>query len=302
MNITSIASAIDAELRSALAARSREPARPGESPLQAERRRRAALHASRRTAHPLVHSAFAVEGSVSVRRHVPIGAPRGDMVWVHGGGWIYGDAEADDAMCARFAHEASVRVTAVDYRLAPEHPYPAGLDDVDRVFRAVRDSAAGPVIVAGASAGGTLATGLALRTAAGGAAQPDALLLICPALDDRATDDEVSAPLRRADMDALWRHYLEDAPGDAISAPARARDVELSALPPTYIATTSADPLRAEAWRWASRLADAGVAVTVEHFPGGYHGFEYEAPDTLFSHAAVSAWTEALQRLLRAAE
>ena len=271
---------------------------PHETELEAERRRRQEMHRARRRPIDGVATEDTTLGGVPCRRYYPQYEPRGELIWLHGGGWMYGDAGADDAMCARFAAEASLRVTSVGYRLAPEHPYPAPLLDVLAVHRAVQEVASGPLLVAGASAGAALAASLGLMLRDQGETVPAVQLLICPPLDPRGVDHD-SGPLTRSDLGYFWSSYLGGMDADGISAPALAGD--LSGLPATHIYTTSSDPLRLEGWRWALRLVAAGVKTEARFVPGGYHGFEYEVPEAAFSQKAVSEWVNVLRRSVQEA-
>ncbi|MCV2394484.1 alpha/beta hydrolase [Actinotalea sp. M2MS4P-6] len=269
-----------------------EPA-PDEPAVEVERRRRRTWHDERSAPLPVEVTSQEYAGVVC-RRYAARTSPRATLVWLHGGGWVYGEARGDDAMLARFAAEAGIDVVAVDYRLAPEHPFPAALEDAEAVHLALVAQADLPVLVGGASAGANLAVGLSLRLRDAGGPLPAAQFLVCPALDDRGTDED-AGPLTRAVMDEFWAAYLGDAVPDASFAPARSDD--LTGLPRTYAFTTSSDPLRLDAWRFATRLAAAGVPVEVVFEPGGYHGFEYEVPEAGFSRRAVDAWVAVLERL-----
>jgi acetyl esterase/lipase len=284
---------IDPELQRGLHEIFQVEARPDETAIDTERRRRVEWHESRRR----------VPGSAG-RRDVIAGVPviryglgarsSAVLVWLHGGGWVYGEAEGDEEMLRTIAHSAGVEVVGVDYRLAPEHPYPAALGDVSAVVRELlaRNPA---VIVAGASAGATLAAGVCLVLRDRGEQMPSAQILITPPLDDRSRDDD-AGPLRRADMDRLWSLYLGETNADAYAAPARAPS--LHGLPRAHVFTTSADPMRVEGWRYATRLAADGVEVTAHFIPGGYHGFEYEVPDARLSQATVTKVADAVRAVL----
>ena len=219
------------------------------------------------------------------RLYVPRGAASVGplLLFLHGGGWIYGDLESHDPACRFLAEEAGVRVLAVDYRLAPEHPYPAAYDDSVAAFEWLLAHAdevgADParLAVGGDSAGGTLAATLALTAAERG--WPLAFqLLIYPATDlggefpSHASCGE-GFLLTRADMEWFRGLYLDD-PGqiaDPRVSPLRALD--LAGLPPALIFTAGFDPLRDEGQAYAERLAAAGVKTVHREFDSLIHGF-----------------------------
>jgi acetyl esterase len=204
-------------------------------------------------------------------------------VFLHGGGWISGDLETNHRLCGHLAVETGRAVVAVDYRLAPEHRYPAALDDCERVldWLATRGPANGldpdDVALFGASAGGTLAAALTAERDA--EAQPTIRhrTLAYPPLDPNF-DEWVAdpGPLRRAArplLGGLWDCYL---PPDADRtdpriAPLRARRLE--SLPPTTVVTCGLDPLRAEGLAYVRRLAETPVPVSHVPFPAYPHGF-----------------------------
>jgi acetyl esterase/lipase len=278
---------IDPTLRPALLAPYRTAPAPGETAIETERRRRREINASRRRGEVGVQIEEMDLAGVPVRRYQSVSEPDRWMVWVHGGGWIYGEAADDESMLAEFSR-AGLGVVAVGYRLAPENPFPAAVHDVLSVVASIP----GEVILGGASAGAAIAGGAALRLKERGDTVAG-LFLICPALDDRARADS-DAWLTRAQMDLFWRDYLGTTEADAYAAPARAES--LAGLPKTFITTTTADPLREEAWEFGRRLAAEAVPVTIEHRPGGYHGFEYEAPDAAFTRRTVAHWAGVLAR------
>lgn len=263
--------------------------------LAEERARRHSVHRARKIDQTGVAITDGNLGGVPVRTYVPTDGdfPGTTVLWIHGGGWVLGDALGDDPLCTRFARDAGARVVAVDYRLAPEHPFPAALDDVNAVLDASLETFGGTHVLAGASAGGSIATGLALQRRDRKRAQVDGLLLICPALDDRSRNDE-EGPLRRVQLDGFWSSYIGEGECSEYAAPARA--ASLDGLPETFIFVTSTDPLRAEGIEFAAKAIGAGVPCTLRFVPGGYHGFEYEVPDAAFTLAMTSEWVEFLRR------
>lgn len=197
------------------------------------------------------------------------------LVYAHGGGWVTGDLDYSDELC-RFVAARGVRVVSVDYRLAPEHRFPAAFEDM--LTATLWASATyGPVGVGGDSAGGNLAaaTSLALR---GGADLAVAFqVLVYPVLDTEVTQgsyvSEAQAfPMGAADMRWFLDHYLDENPRDDDRvAPLGA--ASLAGLPPTHLVVAGHDPLRDEARAFARRLAEAGVPVTAELHPSLCHGF-----------------------------
>ena len=207
--------------------------------------------------------------------------PVGALIWLHGGGWCAGDLDGFDRVCRSLCNAAGAFVISVDYRLAPEHPYPAAVHDADRavtwaIAHGARQLGYDParVAIGGDSAGGNLATVAALH-------HPRALraqLLVYPALDaGMATDsyrEHGDLPLLSADtMRWCWRTYLgADGRGsDPDASPLRARD--LAGSPPTYVAVAGHDVLRDEGVAYAQALAMAGVPVTLRRYEDMPHGF-----------------------------
>lgn len=196
------------------------------------------------------------------------------LVYAHGGGWVTGDLDYSDELC-RFVAERGVRVVSVDYRLAPEHRFPAAFEDM---LTATRWASAtyGRVGVGGDSAGGNLAaaTTLALRDRAEVAVAFQ--VLVYPVLDTDVTVDsyvsEAQAfPMGAADMRWFLDHYLDgNARDDNRVAPLRA--ASFAGLPPTHVVVAGHDPLRDEAHAYVARLTEAGVPVTSQLHPSLCHG------------------------------
>ncbi|MFJ8214514.1 alpha/beta hydrolase [Streptomyces sp. NPDC096033] len=207
--------------------------------------------------------------------------PQGAVVWMHGGGLVVGDVDTEHPWAARIASITGAVVVSVGYRLAPEHPYPAALDDVWAVLGWTADQAAGfgvdpaRIAVGGHSAGANLAAAVALRARDEGGPAVCFQLLNEPGLDDRQETWSqrrfTDTPwLTRDKITASWRHYLGAGPATPYAAPARAAD--LSGLPPAYIATAELDPNRDEGIEYALRLLRAGVSVELHQWPGTFHG------------------------------
>jgi len=225
-------------------------------------------------------------GDIPVRIHWPAGAgPFPALVFFHGGGWVVGDLDTHDVTCRSLTNQAGCVTVSVDYRLAPEHRFPAAVEDAYAATRWVVDHAAElgvdprRVAVGGASAGGNLATVVGLIAIERGGPPLAFQLLIYPVTD--AALDTPSArvitsddyPLSRADMEWFWRHYLRDDADRAnpYASPARAKS--LAGLPPALVITAEVDPLCDEGERYAAALSRAGVAARFTRYEGVTHGF-----------------------------
>ncbi|WP_314611921.1 alpha/beta hydrolase [Streptomyces stackebrandtii] len=217
---------------------------------------------------------------VPVRVYRPQAA-QGAIVWMHGGGGVFGDLDTEHPWAARVAGLSGAVVISVGYRLAPEDPFPAALDDAYAVLVWAAGHAdelgtdPARIAVGGHSAGANLAAAAALRARDEQGPAIRFQLLNQPGLDDRQetwsarnfTDTPWFNSGARA---AAWRHYLGDRPATPYAAPARAAD--LSGLPPAYIATAEFCPNRDEGVAYALRLMQAGVSVELHQWPGTFHG------------------------------
>jgi acetyl esterase len=206
------------------------------------------------------------------------------LVFFHGGGWVIGDLDSHDVVCRALAHEGELIVLSVDYRLAPEHKFPAAVDDAIAATAWIADHTtqlgidAEKLSVGGDSAGGNLAAVVAIHARDHGGAKLAGQVLIYPATDFAMThpshsEPETSVLLTHSVIRWFRDHYL-NGPHDAHdwrASPARVE--ELAGLPPAIVITAGADPLRDEGDDFARRLAEAGVAVTHRTFPGQFHGF-----------------------------
>jgi acetyl esterase len=234
-----------------------------------------------------------VPGADGLRRARIYTPVRGDragapgLVWFHGGGWVIGSIESHDGICRALASRSGVVVVSVDYRLAPEHPFPAAPDDAVAATSWVLDNAGSlgvnpaAVAVGGDSAGGNLAALVTLKLR-GASRVPAFQMLIYP-----ATDLTRSQPSHRSfgegfmlpepAMKWFLRHYLPDPQleRDPRASPLFAPD--LSGLPPALVVTAGFDPLRDEGRAYADRLRDAGVAVEYVCSEGSMHGFLHTA-------------------------
>lgn len=250
--------------------------------------------------HPKDVTVVRVSDTATVRVHRPeTVTSTGALLWMHGGGMVIGSAQQDDGICRRFARKLGMVVAAVDYRLAPDHPFPAPLDDC---FDALQWLGAQPgidrVAIGGASAGGGLAAGLALRARDTGGVRPVFQLLVYPMIDDRTAlrTDVDTAHLRAWSPKANafgWRSYLGGAPAGPLSAPARATD--LAGLPPAWIGVGTLDLFHDEDLAYAKRLVDAGVPCALEVVRGAFHGFDILAPRSGVSRDFVRSQITALR-------
>ncbi|HVV18798.1 MAG TPA: alpha/beta hydrolase [Pseudonocardiaceae bacterium] len=215
-------------------------------------------------------------GDLPVRIYRPAD-PRGLLVYFFGGGWTLGTIDTSDGVCRALTNAARCVTVAVGYRRAPEHPFPAAIDDCFAATTWLAGRTHEPVAVGGDSAGGNLAAGVTLL--ARDAELPIRhQLLVYPNTDylsDTASLRENNDPafFNRTSVDWYWRHYLRD-PGDGgnpLASPLRAAD--LSGLPPATVITAEYDPLRDQAEQYAERLRAAGVPVELTRYPGMVHGF-----------------------------
>ena len=252
------------------------------------------------------------EPDVPVRIYEPEGRVDGDAVilHIHGGAFVIGSLDQDDASCERLALATSRPVVSVDYRLAPEHPHPAPINDCFTVYRWLTtgdsrlDIDVNRVVVTGVSAGGALAAAVALRARDEGGIQPIYQLLLYPVLDDRMTTHSMRTHLKTPLWNGrssvhMWRHYLgenADPETSPYAAPARAKDV--SGLPPTAITTAEFDPLRDEAIEYAGRLMEAGIPTELHVVPGAIHAFDGLAPTARLSTRVRDSRFAALTRFL----
>jgi acetyl esterase/lipase len=284
------------ELRTFARFAPREPIRPSTLKLT---RALFALQGLRRTPDVEVRTIAAGAG---VRLHRPVGVtgPTPALLWIHGGGYVTGGAQQDDALCRRFARALGITVASVEYRLAPEHPYPAPLDDC---YAALEWLAGLPAVdpsrvaIGGASAGGGLAAALALVARGRGEITPVLQLLVYPMLDDRSatTPGINNGPFRLWNQSANtfgWRSYLGGADPDT-AVPARRED--LRGLPPTWVGVGTLDLFHDEDLAYAERLKQAGVECQTEVVPGAFHGFDIVAPKAGVSRSFFANQCDALR-------
>jgi acetyl esterase len=249
--------------------------------------------------------------ALNVRSYVPFARkpPLPAVLYLHGGGFVLGSVDDDHAVAAAMALEVGAAVVSVEYRLAPEHRYPAGLEDCYAALCWIARMADAlgidleRIAVAGSSAGAALAAGVSLLSRDRHGPRLCFQLLNQPVLDDRLTTPSMSefidTPVwNRQSAARSWRYYLGESPGEVsyYAAPARADD--LIGLPPTYLATAQFDPLRDEGITYAARLLQAGVTVELHVFPGTFHGSD-EVETAEVSQHQIAELYDALRRGLR---
>jgi acetyl esterase/lipase len=252
-------------------------------------------------------------GDLAVRVYVPTAeaGPRPGLVYFHGGGWVIGDLETHDSTCRAVAAASGATIVAVDYRLAPENPFPAAYDDCVAATRWVADNAAdldidaGRLAVGGDSAGGNLAAAVALAARDGGPALRFQLLVypvtdgtLCrPSIDENAE----GYFLTKATMAWFWDHYMgagADRTREPRASVLHCAEDALPGLPPALVITAEFDPLRDEGEAYAERLRAAGVPVVASRYDGVIHGFFSMGDMIPEGKAAVDEAGEALRRAL----
>jgi acetyl esterase len=226
------------------------------------------------------------KGEIPVRVYTPEGAgPFPILVYFHGGGWTIGNLETHDGSCRQLCNGAGCVVVSVDYRLAPEHPYPAAADDAYAATRWVAANAgalggdARRIAVGGDSAGGNLAAVVSLMARDRGGPSLVFQLLVYPAVDAPTAnhpsyrENAEGYFLTRDMMFWFWAHYCGKGPdpADPYACPLNAKD--LRGLPPAYVVTAEFDPLRDEGEAYAAKLREAGVPTTLKRYAGMIHGF-----------------------------
>ena len=230
------------------------------------------------------------------------------LVFFHGGGWVIGDLDSHDVVCRKLADEGQLIVISVDYRLAPEHKFPAAVDDAITATKWIADNSkrlgidALRLTVGGDSAGGNLAAVVAIAARDGNGPAIAGQVLIYPATDftmahPSHSEPETSILLTHSVIRWFRDHYLNGAADvhNWRASPVRAKT--LIGLPPAYVLTAGADPLRDEGDEYAARLKEAGVPVTYRHFPGQFHGFFTMGKLLQQANVAASeigAWLKAL--------
>ncbi len=230
-------------------------------------------------------------GPIKYRRYLPLGVTLAlnpgnlpTLIYYHGGGFVIGTIETHDSTCRRLANKSRCQVISIDYRLSPEHPFPAPIDDGIAAFRHVRDNAAAMgadparLAVGGDSAGGAVAAVVCQAMRDAKEAGPAFQMLIYPATDsskESASRQQFAEGyfLTKGLMDWFWKAYVPAGTdlSDLRLSPLLAKD--FAGLPPAFVLTAGHDPLRDEGRAYANRLIDAGVKTTYVNYPGTIHGF-----------------------------
>jgi acetyl esterase len=252
-------------------------------------------------------------GPIPARVYTPVKLRKANglapcLVFFHGGGWVIGNLDSHDVACRKLADEGQLIVISIDYRLAPEHKFPAAVNDVVAATKWIAGNAkqlgidASRLVIGGDSAGGNLAAVVAISARDGSGPAIAGQVLIYPAVDfamkhPSHREPETSILLTHSAIKWFTGLYLNGpADGDDWRAsPARA--TTLAGLPPAYVLTAGADPLRDEGDEYAKRLKEAGVAVTYRHFPGQFHGFFTMGrllPQANVAASEIGAWLRAL--------
>lgn len=225
-------------------------------------------------------TALTLESGIGVRLYRPAGTATATpaLLWIHGGGYVIGSAAQDDLLCRRFVKELGITVAAVDYRLAPEHPYPAPLEDCYTALEwLARLPGVDParIAIGGASAGGGLCAALALLARDRDGVKPVFQVLVYPMIDDRSVGQHLYHPGHRlwnATSNKFgWQAYLGGADPE-VAVPARRTD--LAGLPPAWLGVGTLDLFHDEDLDYAERLKAAGVPCEVHVVPGAFHGFD----------------------------
>ncbi|MGW5645368.1 alpha/beta hydrolase [Saccharopolyspora sp. NPDC003752] len=239
-------------------------------------------------------------GHLRARLYHPPGpataAPRPALVYLHGGGFVLGTLDGVDELCRAIAARSGWAVLSPEYRLAPEHPYPAALEDSFDALAWLRGSALelgidpDLIAVGGDSAGGNLAAALCLKIRDLGLPRPASQVLAYPAVDDSfarpSWTEFADAPLlTSADARWLWEQYIGAARAEVGHHAVPMKATSLRGLPPALVLTAEVDPLRDDAEAYAERLRNDGVATTAIRYPGVFHGF--------FTEVGVFAKTDA---------
>ena len=247
---------------------------------------------------------------VRVRLYLPDGAGEQrlpTMLWLHGGAFSHGFAELDDDLCSRLANDAGFVIASPDYRLSPEHPFPAGFDDAYGTLVWLAEVAGRlgldtrRLVVGGSSAGGALAASVCQRSRDQAGPTICQQILACPVIDDRlvtwSMQHYVDSPVfDRAAAELMWTRYLGEQREDPPAYAAPGRTLDLTGLPPAYVLTAEHDPLRDEGIEYAVRLIAAGNHVELHHLPGTFHSFDSIVPTAGLSQRVRQDYLAALQR------
>lgn len=254
---------------------------------------------------------------VSVRVYRPEGHTENlpSLLWIHGGGYCFGSMEGDDYTVKRMVEKIGCVVISVDYRLAPEYPFPTPLNDCYAALTWVFDNAdrlkvdVSRIAIGGISAGAGLAAGLALLARDRAEVSVVFQVLLCPMIDNNSTSESSFSITdkriwnRHSNLQG-WMHYLgrpttsEQEPFEASKYAAPSHAGDLHGLPPAYIAVGSVDLFLDENRDYAERLNGSGVTTQLEIFSGGYHAFEFMVPSAEISKLARDTHYSAIKRAL----
>jgi acetyl esterase/lipase len=251
---------------------------------------------------------------VAVRIYQPTERPATlpALLWIHGGAYVMGGVEDDDLYVKELVKAVECVVVSVEYRLAPEHPFPAAIEDCYAALKWLATHAAElgveqeRIAIGGASAGGGLTAGLALLARDRAEVNVAFQLLICPVIDDRnITQASETVPdtllWSRENNLMSWRYYLGAEPGGQEVSPYAAafRANDVTGLPATYIAVGELDLFLHENIEYAQRLLEAGVSTELHVYPGAYHGFELVAPTSTVGQRFTADRNDALKHALQ---
>lgn len=235
------------------------------------------------------------------------------LLWIHGGGYLMGHPDLDDSLCEQFVLRANCLVGSIDYRLAPEHTYPAAIEDCYAGLKWMAEHAdelqidPARLAIGGASAGGGLTAALAILARDRGGPDIVFQMPLYPMIDDRnrtpssheINQNNFPKAWNREMNQLAWSMYLGSAAdGDVPSYAAAARESDLSGLPPAYTCVGDLDPFRDETINYVARLAQADVPVEFHLYPGCFHGFDVIFNDTEVSNRARNEYIHALHRAL----
>jgi acetyl esterase len=248
------------------------------------------------------------DGDIRARVYTPVAAgsdPQATLVFFHGGGWVIGDLETHDGICRMLANEGALKVIAVDYRRAPEHPFPAAIDDAFAAASWIEANASklgvdpNRVAVGGDSAGGGLAASVAQLAKAAGKPKLGFELLMFPVTQiggetSSLHDFAEGFFLETRTLNWFYDHYAPNAEdrADPKASPLLAED--FAGLPDAYVMLAGHDPLHDEGMRYAEKLREAGVAVTVADYPDLVHDFIYMQAVLPQAHEAVATAAKAV--------
>jgi acetyl esterase len=249
-------------------------------------------------------------GDIAMRMYTPVasgGAALPTLIYFHGGGFVIGDLETHDGLCRQFANEGGFAVIAVDYRRAPEHKFPAALDDAIAAVEWVETHAselgvdANRIAVGGDSAGGALAAAVAQHAKAEGAPKIAFQMLLFPVTQiggetSSLREFAVGYFLDKATLDWFYKQYVPEGQDKSDPRVSPLNAVDFKGLPPAYVMLGGFDPLHDEGMQYAKKLRDAGVAVEIADYPGLVHCFIYMQAVLPQAHEAVSTAAKAVAK------